>query len=63
VNPFEPGRIERLMTLPHGHKGDRPEGMAVLPSGELLVVYDGPAEERHAGEHGVLADVFSFDPQ
>jgi len=63
VNPLEPGRIERLLTLPHGHKGDRPEGMAVLSSGELLVVYDGPSEARHAGEHGVLADVFSLDAQ
>jgi hypothetical protein len=28
------------------------------PSGELVVVYDGPADARLIGEHGVLADVF-----
>jgi hypothetical protein len=31
-----------------------------LPSGELLVVYDGPADSRLSGEHGVLADVFAL---
>ncbi len=54
------GRLEPVLTLPHGHGEDGPEGFLRLPSGELLVVYDSPAEARLAGEHGVFADVFAF---
>jgi hypothetical protein len=54
------GRLERVLDLPHGNGEDRPEGFVRLSSGELLVVYDGPAQARLAGEHGVLADVFAF---
>lgn len=54
------GRLERVLTLPHGHGEDRPEGFLRLPSGEWVVVYDGPADARLTGAHGVLADVFAF---
>lgn len=54
------GRLEHVLTLPNGHGEDGPEGFLRLPSGELFVVYDGPAEARLTGEHGVLADVFAF---
>jgi hypothetical protein len=56
------GRLEHVLDLPQGHGEDRPEGFVRLPSGELLVVYDGPANARLTGEHGVLADVFAFSP-
>jgi hypothetical protein len=54
------GRLEHVLTLPHGHGQDRPEGFMRLPSGELVVVYDGPSGTRLTGEHGVLADVFTL---
>jgi hypothetical protein len=54
------GQLEHVLTLPHGHGQDRPEGFMRLPSGELVVVYDGPSDTRVAGEHGVYADVFTF---
>jgi hypothetical protein len=54
------GRLEHVLDMPPGRGEDRPEGFVRLPSGELLVVYDGPAPARLAGEHGVLADVFTF---
>lgn len=60
VTPVAPGRLERLLTLPRGDGCDRPEGFTTLPSGELLVVYDSPAEQRLSGEHAVLADVFAL---
>lgn len=60
VTELAAGRLEHVLTLPNGHGEDRPEGFVRLPSGELLVVYDGPADTRLTGEHGVLADVFVF---
>lgn len=60
LSELAPGRLEHVCTLPHGHDADRPEGFMRLPSGELLVVYDGPADSRLSGEHGVFADVFAF---
>jgi hypothetical protein len=33
-----------------------------MPSGELVVVYDSPAEARLSGEHAVFADVFELPP-
>lgn len=59
VTELEPGRLEHVLTLPSGHGEDRPEGFMFLPSGELVVVYDSPADARLIGEHGVLADVFT----
>jgi hypothetical protein len=60
LTDLEPGRLEHVLTLPHGHGEDHPEGFTILPSGEILVVYDSPADARLVGEHGVLADVFEL---
>ena len=60
LTDLEPGRLEQVLALPHGRGEDHPEGFALLPSGEILVVYDSPADARLVGEHGVLADVFSL---
>ncbi|HWO11707.1 MAG TPA: DUF3616 domain-containing protein, partial [Polyangiaceae bacterium] len=60
LTDLEPGRLERVLTLPHGRGEDHPEGFTRLPSGEILVVYDAPADARRVGEHGVLADVFAW---
>jgi hypothetical protein len=60
LTDLAPGQLEHVLTLPRGRGEDRPEGFARLPSGELLVVYDSPADARLTGEHGVLADVFPF---
>jgi len=60
LTDLEPGRLERVLTLPHGRGEDHPEGFTRLPSGEILVVYDAPADVRRIGEHGVLADVFAW---
>jgi hypothetical protein len=60
LTELAPGRLELVTTLPRGRGEDRPEGFVQLPSGELLVVYDSPADARLTGEHGVLADVFVF---
>jgi uncharacterized protein DUF3616 len=59
LTDLEPGRLEHVLTLPHGHGEDHPEGFARLPSGEIIVVYDSPGEARCIGEDGVLADVFA----
>jgi hypothetical protein len=56
------GRLEHVLTLPHGHGEDRPEGFMRMPSGELVVVYDSPADARLSGEHAVFADVFELPP-
>jgi hypothetical protein len=53
------GELDRLLRLPYGDGDDRPEGFTVLPSGELLVVYDKPAEARLRGDDGAMADVFA----
>ena len=60
LTDLAPGRLEEVMALPYGRGEDRPEGFLRLPTGELLVVYDSPAEARLSGEHGVMADVFAF---
>jgi hypothetical protein len=60
LTDLEPGRLEHVLALPHGHGEDRPEGFTLLPSGEILVVYDSPAEARLIGDYGVLADVFAM---
>jgi hypothetical protein len=62
LTELTPGRLEHVLTLPRGRGEDRPEGFVSLPSGELLVVYDSPADSRLTGEHGVFADVFAFPP-
>lgn len=43
--------------LPYGEGDDHAEGLALLPDGDLLVVYDSPAPERRPGPDTVLADV------
>lgn len=60
LTELAPGQLEKVMALPYGRGEDRPEGFMRLPTGELFVVYDSPAEARRSGEHGVLADVFAF---
>jgi hypothetical protein len=60
LTDLEPGRLVRVLTLPHGRREDRPEGFARLRSGDIIVVYDSPAEARCVGEHAVLADVFAL---
>lgn len=60
LTDLAPGRLEQVLRLPSGLGEDRPEGLLRLPSGELLVVHDGPAQSRLVGDHGVLADVFTF---
>jgi hypothetical protein len=60
LTDLAPGRLEQVMALPYGRGEDRPEGFMRLPTGELFVVYDSPAEARLSGEHGVFADVFAL---
>lgn len=60
LTDLAPGRLEHVLALPYGRGEDRPEGFVRLPSGEVLVVYDSPAEARLRGEHGVLADVIAL---
>jgi hypothetical protein len=60
LTELAPGRLEHVLAMPYGRGDDRPEGFLRLPSGELLVVYDNPAEARLRGEHGVLADVIAL---
>lgn len=52
------GDLHRELDLPYGDGDDHPEGLALLPSGELLVVYDSPAPHRLTEPGVVLADVF-----
>ncbi|GAB3690270.1 DUF3616 domain-containing protein [Saccharopolyspora tripterygii] len=49
--------LHRELDLPHGEGDDHAEGLALLPSGELLVVYDSPAAHRVDEAGTVLADV------
>lgn len=51
------GELHRELDLPHGEGDDHAEGIALLPSGELLVVYDSPAPHRLEEPGAVLADV------
>jgi hypothetical protein len=57
--------LDVVVDLPYGagdHEGmDHPEGICIVQRDggrHLLVVYDSPAGERRAGEHGVLADLY-----
>jgi hypothetical protein len=57
--------LDVVVELPYGagdHEGtDHPEGICVVErdgARYLLVVYDSPSDERRAGEHGVLADLY-----
>ena len=49
--------LHRELDLPYGEGDDHAEGLALLPSGELLVVYDSPASFRLDKAGTVLADV------
>lgn len=49
--------LHRELDLPYGEGDDHAEGIALLPSGELLVVYDSPAQRRLPEPGVVLADV------
>lgn len=49
--------LRREIDLPYGEGDDHAEGIALLPSGELLVVYDSPARSRLTDPGTVLADV------
>jgi hypothetical protein len=56
-------RLEQLLRLPYGSGEDHAEGVCWLPgetggTGELLVVYDSPADDRLHDETAVHADVF-----
>ncbi len=47
-----------VLRLPYGAGTDHAEGMTLVGPDELLIVYDSPAEDRLAGDDGLLADVF-----
>lgn len=49
--------LYRIGKLPSNGDWDKPEGIALLPSGELLVVYDSPHSDR-LDEGRVHADLF-----
>ncbi|MEB3369929.1 DUF3616 domain-containing protein [Saccharopolyspora mangrovi] len=49
--------LDRELDVSHGEGDDHAEGLALLPSGELLVVYDSPAAHRLKEPGAVLADV------
>ncbi|WP_327090616.1 DUF3616 domain-containing protein [Nonomuraea sp. NBC_01738] len=51
--------LDVVAELPHGAGDDHAEGLAELPDGRLLVVYDSPAKARVTPEGGVYADVIS----
>ncbi|WP_246266920.1 DUF3616 domain-containing protein [Nonomuraea typhae] len=55
-----PGDLETLAELPYGIGCDHPEGLAIMPDGRLLVVYDSPGPHRHTTQGGVLADVITL---
>jgi hypothetical protein len=52
--------LETVLELPYGVGCDHPEGLAVLPDGRLMVVYDSPSPARITPAGGVLADVFKI---
>ncbi len=52
--------LHRELDLPHGEGDDHAEGIALLPSGELLAVYDSPAAHRLPEPGIVLADVVAL---
>jgi hypothetical protein len=47
--------------IPFGSGNDHPEGMAVIPNtNQILVVYDSPGNGRKVGSTSVKADVFDL---
>lgn len=52
--------LETVAELPYGIGCDHPEGLALLPDGRLMIVYDSPSPERITPEGGVLADVITI---
>ncbi|NUP01234.1 MAG: DUF3616 domain-containing protein [Nonomuraea sp.] len=52
--------LETLLELPYGVGCDHPEGLAVVPDGRLMVVYDSPSPARITPAGGVLADLFTI---
>jgi len=53
-----PDEFAGVLTIPHGEGVDRAEGMTLAPGGNVLVVYDAPADERRVGASAVRADIF-----
>lgn len=53
--------LVREADLPFGEGDDHAEGIAVLPGGDVLVVYDSPAPSRLPEPGTVLADVLRLD--
>lgn len=55
---------DRLFDITYGaqtaYGRDKAEGVAILPDGNLLIVYDEPLPERRIGDSGVYADVFAY---
>jgi Protein of unknown function (DUF3616) len=61
-------RLEILMRLPYGRGEDHAEGVCWLPGdagekGELLVIYDSPADDRLHDRTAIHADVFRIRPR
>jgi hypothetical protein len=54
--------IEPLGDLPVGVKCDRPEGLLIEPSGNLVVVHDSPSPDRLQGQT-ILADRLAIGPK
>ncbi|MEU7859866.1 DUF3616 domain-containing protein [Nonomuraea sp. NPDC049141] len=52
--------LETVVELPYGIGCDHPEGMALMPDGRLMIVYDSPSPARITPAGGVLADVFTI---
>ncbi len=40
---------------------EKAEGLTLMEDGQLLIVYDAPAEERKQGQSHTYADIFSYD--
>ncbi|MGW0889436.1 DUF3616 domain-containing protein [Saccharopolyspora sp. NPDC002578] len=53
--------LVREADLPFGEGDDHPEGITVLPDGDVLVVHDSPAPARLPAPGTVLADVLRLD--
>ncbi|WP_338760982.1 DUF3616 domain-containing protein [Bernardetia sp. ABR2-2B] len=58
--------VERLFDVVKGaeiKKGkDKAEGIAPMPNGDLLVVYDAPVDDRLIGETDIEMDIFPYAP-
>ncbi|MFD9939605.1 DUF3616 domain-containing protein [Nonomuraea sp. NPDC059023] len=52
--------LETVAELPFGIGFDHPEGLAMLPDGRLMVVYDSPGPHRLTPQGGVLADIIAL---